>query len=92
MVMAVEMPVTDQPVSLRDRQKEDRQRKHGADRDAAEQATGGDDHPPIEFWRPDLREQHEILLAIAGAGARRGRHAPKSYGPARESTNLEKKI
>ena len=53
-VIALDTPVTDQPVSRAIGCEEHRQRKHGADRDAAEQAAGRDDHPAIvkkrSFW------------------------------------------
>ncbi len=47
MVMALDMPVTDQPVSRAIGCRNTGSENMPADRDAAEQAAGGDDHPAI---------------------------------------------
>ena len=47
MVMALDIPVTDQPVSREIGCSKTGKREHRADRDAAQEAASGDDHPSV---------------------------------------------
>ena len=78
MVMALDTPVTDQPVSRAIGCKQNGQREHRSDRDAAQKAARRDDHPSV------ARFGHHAPYQLVGFEVKRPT-AARLFGPAEQS-------